>query len=100
MLISIHRLWRGQVPLADAFWYWAVLGGLAVNLTSSLLFVWLITLDQPVAALAVGYGPSIPFNIVVCVGVWRAADNHPGDRRWAELARFGTLVGMILLSIS
>lgn len=100
MVTGILSLWRGHVPLADAVLYWAILGGLAVNLSSSFLFLWLINLDQPIAALVVGYVPSVPYNVVVCVGVWRAADRYPDDRRWPELARLGTLLGMTLLSIT
>ena len=52
------------------------------------------------AALVAGYALSVPYNIVVTVGVWRSAERYKGGRRWANLARFVTVVGMILLSIT
>ena len=97
---AVVRLWRGQLPLADAFWNWAVIGGLLVNLGTSLAFYLLLTEDMTVPALIVGYGLSLPYNFLVTVGVWRSASAHPGDRRVADLAKVVTLVGMVLLSVT
>ena len=73
----LGRLWRGELPLESAFWNWAVLGGLIVNVVSSVLFLFLLTAEQPIVALLVGYGLSIPYNILATVGVWRS----PADMR-------------------
>lgn len=96
----LGRLWRGELPLESAFWNWAVLGGLVVNVVSSVLFLFLIMAEQLIAAFFVGYALSIPYNILATVGVWRSADRYEGERRWADLARIVTLVGMTLLSIT
>ena len=93
-------MWRGDVPLSQAFWNWAVIGGLAINLLTSALFLVLIMNDRVVAALIVGYGFSVPYNIFVTVGVWRSAARYQGDRRWADLARIVTIAGMALLSVT
>ena len=77
-----------------------MLGGLLVNLTSSLVFLLLLTRDLTVAALLVGYGLSLPYNLVATVGVWRSAARHRGSQRMADLARVATLIGMIVLSVT
>jgi len=97
---SLRRLWRGELPLRDAFWSWAVIGGLFVNGATSVLFLVLIMADRPIAGLVAGYAFAVPYNFVVAVGVWRAADRYEGDRRWAEAARIVTLVGMVVLSVT
>ena len=97
---SLSRLWRGEVPLFTAFWTWAVLGALLVNITSSVAFLALIAYDQPVLAIIAGYAPSLPYNLLVTVGVWRSAARYPGKRHWAELARVAIVAGMILLSLT
>ena len=56
--------------------------------------------EQLVAALIVGYLLSVPYNIVVCVGVWRSADRYDGDPSLAQLAKLAVVTGMIVLSIS
>jgi hypothetical protein len=97
---SLGRLWRGEIALPDAFWSWAVLGGLVINAASSALFLFLVMADQPILALVAGYAPSVPYNIVVSVGVWRSAATYSGERRWADLARIATIIGMVLLSVT
>lgn len=96
----VGKLWRGDLPLGDAFWNWAVLGGLIVNVSTSLIFLWLITIDQPLAALVVGYGLSLPFNAVATIGVWRAAARHDGPAIQADLARGVVLLWMAGLSLT
>ncbi|MCF8476766.1 MAG: hypothetical protein K9G60_07025 [Pseudolabrys sp.] len=96
----LHRLWRGEVPLPQAFWNWAVFGGIAVNGLTSILFFTLLMNELTVAAFVVGYALSIPYNTFVTVAVWRSAARYDGDRRFADLARFVTLVGMTLLSVT
>lgn len=99
-MTSLYRLWHGELELANAFWNWAVFGGLAINLISSALFLFLIMADRPIVAFVAGYVPSVPYNVVVSVGVWRSAGRYKGERRWAELARLVTIIGMVLLSVT
>ena len=96
----VRRLWHGELTLHNAFWNWAVFGGLIVNVASSALFLFLILADRPISALIVGYAFTVPYNVIVSVGVWRSAERYDGERRWADLAQFVTIVGMVLLSIT
>lgn len=97
---ALGRLWRGEVPLAAAFWTWAVLGGLLVNGLTSGLFLALVSWGLPLPAFVLGYGLSVPYNVLAIVGVWRAADRHPGSRAWAEIARTAALVGLVALTLT
>ncbi len=97
---GLRRLWRGELALADAFWSWAVLGGLAINLATSAALLILIMEDRPIFAFIAGYAPSVPYNVIVSVGVWRSAEHYAGERRWADLARVVTISGMVLLSVT
>jgi hypothetical protein len=99
-MTSVFRLWRGEIPLPSAFWNWAVFGGIIVNGASSAAFLLLILVDRPISAFIAGYVPSIPYNILVTVGVWRAAERYEGEGPWADVAKFATVVGMILLSVT
>jgi hypothetical protein len=97
---KLKALWRGDLRLGDAFWTWADFNGLLVNVTTSILFVILITNDLPVPALLVGYGLSVPYNIVAVVGVWRSAARHDGPKLKADLARWASVILMIVLSLT
>ncbi len=97
---QVRCLWRGELALEAAFWNWAVVGGLIVNVATSAAFLFFVTADRVVLALIAGYTVSLPYNLLVSVGVWRAADRYEGDRSWAELARSITVAGAILLSVT
>jgi hypothetical protein len=96
----VCRLWRGELALENAFWNWAVFGGLIINVSSSTLFLFLVMADRPIPALIVGYAFSVPYNFVVLLGVWRSADRYTGDRRWADLVRLVTIIGAVLFSVT
>ena len=97
---KLRALWAGELPLGEAFWTWAIGIGLLVNLTTTVLFLALITYDRPWAALFVGHVLSVPYNVVALVGVWRSAARYQGRAGVADLARIVTVVAMLLLSLS
>ena len=93
-------LWRGDLHLGDALWTWTVFGGLLINISTSIGFYALIMLDLPWVALIVGYGLSIPYNVVAVVGVWNSAARHDGPQSEANLARGVSLALMAVLSLT
>jgi hypothetical protein len=99
-MTTLRRLWQGDLPLDQAFWTWAVIGGILVNASTSIAFLALLMHGYTLAAFIVGYALSIPYNILVAVGVWRSAARYQGDRRLADLARIVTVVGMVLFSVT
>ena len=99
-MTKMRSLWSGELPLDEAFWTWAIGIGLLVNLTSSVLFLALITIDRPWSALFVGYALSVPYNLLAGVGVWRSAARYQGPASHADLARIATVIVMLLLSVT
>lgn len=97
---KLKALWRGDLELTEAFWTWVLFGGLIVNVTTSLLFLVLITLDQAWFALVVGYGFSLPYNLLALVGVWRSAARYEGPQRHADLARAVSVILLVGLSVT
>ena len=97
---KLRSLWLGKLPLSEAFWTWAISVGLLVNVTTSALFLAMITLDRPWAALLFGYAPSVPYNTLATVGVWRSAARYRGPAAHADRARIATLLVMLLLTVT
>jgi len=83
------RLWRGDLPLAEAFWTHAIaLVGLA-NLGATFATLVLLMADvHPAIAVTVFLAPA-PYGAVAVVGVWRSADRsrspHANAARWIAL---------------
>ncbi|MCS6931633.1 MAG: hypothetical protein NZM27_05430 [Acetobacteraceae bacterium] len=94
----LGRVWRGDLPLPDLVWTWLLLGGLAVNLATSIGFLALVSAGEVWWALFVGYGLSLPYNLLVGVGCWRAAARDPAARLPIMLTR--TLIAAFLLVLS
>lgn len=99
-MTRLLSLWRGDMPLVDAFWTWTVTIGLMVNVITSLLFLTLMTLDRPGVALIAGYALSVPYNIVAVVGVWRAAERDQAPAMSPDLARIASALLMGALSLT
>lgn len=97
---KLISLLRGDLTLREAFWDWVVLGGLMVNVSTTILLFVLLTYDQPWAALIVGKGLSLPYNLMVTVGVWRSAKRHDGPVLQADGARIATVILMTVLSLT
>lgn len=99
-MTKLLALWSGDLALNEAFWTWTVTVGLLVNIATSILFLVLILHDQPLAAVLVGYGLSVPYNIVATVGVWRSAARYGGPSLHANLARIASVLLMAALTLT
>ena len=95
----VKRLWAGEVPLVRAFWDFAVIYGLLVNVLADLLLFALLANDAHIALLVFAFVLPIPYNVLVLVAVWRSAGRYEGPQRWMDWARVGIIFWMPLLTI-
>ncbi len=100
MMALAKELWGGRRPLDEAFWRYAVVYGLLVNLLTHLVFFALLARDAGTALIALAFVAPIPYNFLVVVAVWRSAGRHPGPKNWADLARLGTVIWMVGLTLA
>jgi hypothetical protein len=97
---KLRALWRGELALAEAFWTWAVAIALVVNFITSALFVAMMVNGRMWEALVLGYGLSVPYNLIAIVGVWRSAARYDGPAFHAHLARGAIVVLMVVLTLT
>jgi hypothetical protein len=87
-------LWRAEIPLSRVFWLDMIVIGTVVNLAAMGLAFLTVALGASTAAgIAIFLAP-VPYNILLVTSVWRRADIERAD--WAWLARFGSLLWLIL----
>lgn len=96
----VKRLWAGQLPLEQAFWHYAVGYGLLINLVMSLAFLALIVREANMALVALAFALPVPYNVIVTVAVWRSANDYPGPKKWADMARVGTVIWLVALTLA
>jgi hypothetical protein len=85
-------LWKGQLPLAQAFWEFAIVYMLLANLCATGAAFGAIASGLPAALAVVIFLLPIPYILVAVVGVWRSADAYDGPPHWAKLARYSSIV--------
>lgn len=83
----LKELWLGQLPLELAFWRYAIIYGLALNVAATGVALVLVLIDGPIAiAVAIHLLP-IPYSVVAMGGVWRSADRYSGRQGIAKAAK-------------
>jgi hypothetical protein len=98
-LRALGDLWSGRLGLAEAFWTWAVLIGLTVNMVFTGATLAVVATDGPaLLALALHLAP-VPYNLAIAVGVWRSAAAYDGERQWADLARAAVVAWAMFLTL-
>ncbi|HEU0201825.1 MAG TPA: hypothetical protein VFR86_15505 [Burkholderiaceae bacterium] len=66
------RRWRGEAPLPIVFWRDMIVVGTLINLVTGLAAFMLLAQAASVApAIAVYFAP-VPYNLFLCLAVWRA----------------------------
>jgi hypothetical protein len=98
MVRPLIDLWAGRVPLARAFWGYAICWGFLINIVATILALALVVAGAPnPVVLAVHLAP-IPWNVLVVVGVWRSAGSADVSPGWAIAARVASTAWTILLT--
>lgn len=92
-------LWNGRVPLARAFWEYAVIYGTTANLVVTFFSLLAVTQDWHALGIAIFMLP-IPYNLLMIVAVWRSAAHFQGAAVWSVLARALIIVWAALASLA
>ena len=91
----VQAMWAGEVPLARAFWEYAIVYGSGLNLLTTIAAFALMSAEAPTGlSLAVFFLP-LPYNLLMVVSVWRSAGRYRGPKLWADLGRAAILLWMI-----
>jgi hypothetical protein len=96
---KLRALWSGELPLGEAFWTFAIGLAVLVNLSATVLFLAMVSIDRPWPELLAAFFLPVPYNIVAGVGVWRSAAHYQGKALHATLARIVALVTLVALSL-
>ena len=99
----LARLGRGEFGLTKTYWFGWVLSDIAWLASAAIValivrFAGNLAITLALAVLAALY---LAYNMLVMVGVWRAADAYGGWRGWAVLAKFNVgVVGFGLIGVA
>ncbi|PFG54303.1 hypothetical protein ATG98_3523 [Marinobacter sp. LV10R520-4] len=81
------KLMSGDFGLAKTYWLYGFLVGLIINVVTRII--------PSLGAVAIILALTIPYQVMVLLGVWRAADRYQGRTAWAILAKIATVLGWL-----
>ena len=89
---TLTALWRGDFPLGQAFWHYAIAYGTIANILATAAAIAAVLAGLPDAvAIGLHFLP-LPYVVVAVVGVWRSADKYREDPTWAGIAKAAVIV--------
>jgi hypothetical protein len=88
----LKELWLGQLPLDVAFWTYAIVYGLALNVVATAAALALLVLEAPLAIAFVVHLLPVPYSVLATYGVWRSAAGYSGRQAIASAARASVLI--------
>jgi hypothetical protein len=99
MVRLLTDLWNGRVPLADAFWTYALFWGFLINLATTLTSLGLVVADVPAWLPVLAHLAAAPWNLLVLVAVWRSAGREDVSPRLRLVARSVIVVWSAFLTL-
>ena len=92
LVAALSALWRGELPLGQAFWEYAIAYGTIANIVATIAAIAAATAGLPDAiAIAIFLLP-FPYILTAVIGVVRSADKYQGPRNRADMAKVAVIV--------
>ena len=91
-MAHLVALWKGDVPLGQAFWGYAIVYGTIANVVATAAAIAAVAASLP-DALAIGlFLVPIPYVLTAVIGVVRSADRYLGPPMWASMAKVAVIM--------
>ena len=92
VLTQLVRLWRGEIPLSQAFWEYAIAYGTIANIVATAAAVAAVAAGLPDTLAICLFLTPLPYIFVAVVGVVRSADKYRGPPEWATMAKIAVII--------
>jgi hypothetical protein len=89
----LARLWRGEYGLLTTYWVIGIGVGLPIGCVAVVLRTLSASLESVFLIVTVFWA----WQLVIGVGVWRAASKYVGNRAWPLLAKLSILISVFQL---
>ena len=91
-MAHLVALWKGNVPLDQAFWGYAIVYGTIANIAATAAAIAAVVAGLP-DAVAIGlFLAPVPYILTAVVGVVRSADRYQGPPMWASMAKVAVIM--------
>ena len=95
----IRYLWCGDIPLVKTYWLFGVVAGIMFNIAFTYI-------EYQGEIFTSGFADFFVLGLIlfyfiysgfICVAIWRSANKYQGLQRYAVLAKFAVILGVIAL---
>jgi hypothetical protein len=93
----VMSLWRGELPLGRVFWTDMLMIGTVVNVAAMIAALLLFVSGAPIALGVVVHFAPVPYNLLLLLGVWHAAQREASD--WSFAAQAIAVVWFIAMLV-
>jgi hypothetical protein len=93
----VMSLWRGELPLGRVFWTDMLIIGTVVNVAATIIALLLFVSGAPIALGVVAHFATVPYNLLLLLGVWHAAQRETSD--WSFAAQAVAVVWFITMLV-
>ena len=99
-MAPLVAFWKGDVPLGQAFWEYAIVYGTIANIVATAAAIAAVAAGLP-DAVGVGlFLIPVPYIVTAVVGVVRSANRYQEPPMWAGLAKVAVIVwGAVMIFI-
>lgn len=95
LIFSLKQLWRGQLPLREAFWRYLITYDLILNLGATIATLTAILAEAPIAlAIALHLLP-LPYSLLAGIGTWRSTERYEGNPSLANAAKTAIIIWIV-----
>jgi hypothetical protein len=93
----VTGLWRGDLSLGRVFWTDMLIIGTVVNIAAMIAALLLFVSGAPIAFGVVVHFAPVPYNLLLLLGVWHAAQREASD--WSFAAQAVAVVWFIAMFV-
>ena len=91
-MAQLVALWKGNIPLNEAFWGYAIVYGTIANIVATAAAIAAVAAGLP-DAVGVGlFLIPVPYILTAVVGVVRSANRYRGPPMWAGMAKVAVIM--------
>ena len=92
LVTALSALWKGELPLGQAFWEYAIAYGTTANIVATIAAIAAAAAGLPDAIAIVIFLLPLPYILTSVIGVVRSANKYQGPRNRADMAKVAVIL--------
>jgi hypothetical protein len=92
IVMALSALWKGELPLGQAFWEYAIAYGTIANILATIAAILAALAGLPDAIAIALFLLPLPYILIAVIGVVRSANRYGGPPNLAVMAKVAVIL--------